>query len=388
MILVLERELTSLTGHHHTQINAIQQLLPRQKMVVLTTRTFVLGTRFAEYTVLPRLPPRENSVRSKIESCLGLRHPPDYEVARILRETIHDLGMGADDRLVVPSCRAGYLRALLRLFGDAAAASLPPARVRILSEDVISTLSRQDRRRLLCMEAAGQLSFFTETRELADHLTTVYGLPCDDRFLLPISIPAGFDPPTLAAPDDSAFRIACLGQQRRGKGSFDLPEILAALRRSAAREMPGDKMTIQVQGSSKSDWRHRRFLQTVQRSARFNPDVGVELLPSELSPETFAQHLNDAHVAMLPYWVSRYGKRGSGMVTDSVLARKPIVHTRGLSMSAYLKVGNAEAATKPAEFAEALLAVRRDWQRYRDGAENAAKMMEDHIRKTCATILD
>ena len=388
MILILERELTILAGHHHTQISAIQRLLPGQEVTVLTTRAFGLDARFADYKILPLLPPRAGGIRAEIEGRLGFQAPLIHEVARILKQTVRDLGMGADDRLVVPSCRAGYLRALLKLYGDAAAASLPPARVRILSEDVVSALPPQDRRLLLSIEEAGHLRIFTETRELADHLTSVYGLPCDDKFLLPVSIPAGLDPPALKSPDDSAFRIVSLGQQRRGKGSFDIPNILEALRRSAAYQMPRAKMTIQAQGPRKPGWRHRRFLKAVQRTAQINPNVVLELLPSDLPPETFARYLNGAHVALLPYWVSRYGKRGSGMVTDSVLARKPVVYTQGLSMAAYLNLGNAEAATGPKQFAEALLAIRQDWQRYRDSAEFAGELMEDHIKKTRATILD
>ena len=89
MILILERELTILAGHHHTQISAIQRLLPGQEVTVLTTRAFGLDARFADYKILPLLPPRAGGIRAEIESRLGLQEPLIHEVARILKQTVH-----------------------------------------------------------------------------------------------------------------------------------------------------------------------------------------------------------------------------------------------------------------------------------------------------------
>ena len=387
MILILERELSSFTGHHHTQIAAIKALVPDQQFSVITTQSFEMGSHMAEYRVLPNLPTKKKQTRAEIVSSLGLRKAPYHEVAQLLQGAIDELRMGPNDRLVVPSCRSDYLRSLLVLYTGPNAQSLPPSRVRILSIDVVKSLSKMERDRLKGLALRRHICLYTETQELAEQVTSEYNLSCSDQFILPVSIPLYTTLTDPTPPEDAIYRIACLGQQRRGKGSFDIPEILAQLRHAAALELPGTQIKIQVQAAAKSNWRHRRFLRNIRRSQNLNPNVTIEFLPTELSPAAFVECLESAHVVMLPYWVSRYGKRGSGMVTDGVLARKPIVHTRGLSMSKYLKLGNAMSAEGPEQFANALVAVAKDWHQFRKGADDAAKLLEEQIQKTTNSII-
>ena len=386
MILILERELTSFTGHHHTQIAAIRGLVPDQQFSVITTQSFEVDSHMTDYRVLPNLPTKQRQIRAEIASSLRLRKAPYHEVAQLLQGAIDELHMGPNDRLVVPSCRSDYLRALLVLYTGPDVQTLPPARVRILSIDVLKSLSKTEQELLKSLALEQYICLYTETQELAEQFTSEYNLSCSDQFILPVSIPlqATLTDPT--PPEDGSYRVACLGQQRRGKGSFDIPEILAQLRHAAAHDLPGTKIKILVQAAAKSNWRSRRFLRSVQRSEGLNPNVTIEFLPTELSPAAFVQCLESAHVALLPYWVSRYGKRGSGMVTDSVLARTPIVHTRGLSMSKYLKSGNAIAAEGPEQFANALIAVAKDWHQFRNGADHAAKLLEEQILKASNSI--
>ena len=341
----------------------------------------------ADYRVLPNLPTKQKQIRAEIASSLGLRKAPYQEVAHLLQGAIDELRMGPNDRLIVPSCRSDYLRSLLVLYTGPNVQSLPPARVRILSIDVVKSLSKMERDRLKDLALDRNICLYTETQELAEQVTSEFHLPCSDEFILPVSIPPHTTLTDPTPSEDAIYRIACLGQQRRGKGSFDIPEILAQLRQSAAHELPGTQIKIQVQAVAKSNWRHRRFLRDLLRSEDFNPNVTIEFLPTELSPKAFIGCLESAHIALLPYWVSRYGKRGSGMVTDGVLARKPIVHTRGLSMSKYLKSGNAIAAEGPEQFANALISVIKDWHQFRKGAEDAAKLMEEQIQKTTNSIM-
>lgn len=387
MILILERELRNLTGHHHTQIAAIRGLAPNEQICVLTTQSFEMNSAMTDYRVLPNLPAKQGQIHAEVASSLGLRKPPHDEIAQLLRDTIGEMCMGNNDRLVVPSCRSDYLRTLLVLYSKPDAKSLPPARVRILSIDVVKSLSKMERDRLKSLALEQRICLYTETQELAEQLTSEYDLSCSDQFILPVSIPLNTTLIDPTPPEDGIYRIACLGQMRRGKGSFDIPEILAQLRHAAALEIPSTQIEIQIQAAAKSTWRHRRFLRSVRRTKGLNPNVTIKFLPTELSPAAFVEYLASAHVVLLPYWVSRYGKRGSGMVTDGVLARKPIVHTRGLSMSKYLKSGNAIAAEGPEQFANALIAVARDWHKFRKGAEDAAKLMEEQIQQTTNSIM-
>ena len=387
MILILERELRSFTGHHHTQIAAIRRLVPDQKVCVITTQSFKINLHVTDYQVLPILPAKQWQIHAEIASSLSLRKSPYHEVAQLLHDAMSKLRMGPNDRLVIPSCRSDYLRSLLVLYTGPGVQSLPPARVRILSTDVLRSLSKVELDHLRKLISKQHICLYTETQELAEQFTLAYNLPCNDQFLLPVTIPLNTTLTDPTPPENAIYRIACLGQQRRGKGSFDIPDILTKLRHAAALKLPGTQIKIQVQAAAKSNWRNRHFLRSVQRSEDSNPNVTIELLPSELSPEAFIQHLEAAHVVMLPYWVSRYGKRGSGMVTDGVLAKKPIVHTRGLSMSKYLNSGNAMAAAGPEQFANALVAVAKDWHRFRKGAEDAAKLMEEQIEKATNSIM-
>jgi hypothetical protein len=56
-------------------------------------------------------------------------------------------------------------------------------------------------------------------------------------------------------------------------------------------------------------------------------------------------------------------------------------------MSKYLNSGNAMAAAGPEQFANALVAVAKDWHRFRKGAEDAAKLMEEQIEKATNSIM-
>lgn len=387
MLLILERELSSFSGHHHTQIAAIRGLLPNQQVCVITTRSFKINSHITDYQVLPILPAKQEQIRAEIANSLRLRKAPYHKVAQLLQGAIEKLHMGPNDRLVVPSCRSDYLRALLVLYTGPDVQSLPPARVRLLDIGVVKSLPKADQDRLKSLMLEQHIFVYTETQELAEQVTSEYNLSCSDQFILPVSVPLNTTLTDPTPPADGIYRIACLGQLRRGKGSFDIPEILAQLQHTAALELPGIQIKIQVQAAAKSNWRYRRFLRNVQRSEGLNPNVTIEFLPAELSPAAFVECLESAHVALLPYWVSRYGKRGSGMVTDSVLARKPIVHTRGLSMSKYLNSGNAIAAESPEQFASALVAVAKDWHLFRKGAEDAAKLMEEQIQKAKNSIM-
>ena len=129
MILILERELGKFSGHHHTQISAIQKLLPEQEVCVITTQSFDLSAQLADYRVLPVLPASKGRAFAEIGGRLGFREPLHLNLARQLKDTILQLNMGPKDRLVVPTCRTDYLRSLIALHTGDGFEYLPPTQI-------------------------------------------------------------------------------------------------------------------------------------------------------------------------------------------------------------------------------------------------------------------
>jgi hypothetical protein len=390
LILIVERDLSLVSGHHHTQIGAIRSLAPSQQVFVATTVDFALADDVHADDIFAILPSR-NILRSA--SLFRTRRSPKSDwatsAASALSAKVAALGMSHADQIVIPSCRPVSMRMLFQIYDGNSADRRPRAKLRILSPDVLSRLSANEVLQLGNHVKSGRIWLYTETAELAQFITQQTGLPCSAEFVLPATIPVNQAPTAAAAhtvQQKDHFTIGCLGQARRGKGSFDIPRIVGELRKLAARQSCPFSITILVQKPRGKRWKHARFQLEESLTRNVFPRATVEVLQSDLSPAEFRSMLESVDFLMLPYWVSRYGLRGSGLVTDGILAHKPILHTEGMSMQEFLSHGNGESATTPHEFAAKILSMCSTLRDFETPTGTAARYLTERIAATGNTL--
>ncbi|MEX3008468.1 hypothetical protein [Hoeflea sp. TYP-13] len=237
------------------------------------------------------------------------------------------------------------------------------------------------------MVNSGKMKFYTETAELRVHIENQYDLPISGRLNMPCTIFPG-DPeiPTGESGFGEVIKIGVLGRQRSEKGSYRIPAILNHLRDLAAES--GHNKEIRIVYQAVKTKRLRRFILELKTRlyARKNPDVGIEYLTSGVSEASFRKLLLEMDILLLPYDTHRYQFSGSGIIMDGVLGLKPIVHSRGMAMQELLSHDNCEAATTDREFAEKLLKVATQYQRYKQFTKNASAHAEKLLGESARSL--
>lgn len=290
------------------------------------------------------------------------------------------------DLLLVPSAGPDEIAAMVN-FMEKDAADCPPARLRILSEDVVSGLEGQLMERLCRLCDRGRIILYTETMELCLHFRKQHRLPVQDALYLPCTILPG--QVAAALPNrvgQDEVRVGVLGRQRSEKGSYRIPSILAHLRRMTASDECGAKICLVFQAVRDKRLRRLVLEAKTRLGTRQNPDVRIAFLESGMTGPDFRRMLLDMDVLLLPYDIRRYRFSGSGIIMDGVAAQKPMVHSKGMAMRGLLSHGNAEAAETDHDFAEKLLQVASQLPRYKRGTSNALAHLESLLSETASNL--
>lgn len=360
-VLVVERELTRDSGHHHTQIAALEKILPQDEILILSGFGYdgFLPHRHLklsdETEVSSRIAWRlaSSNLRKRVSARLELAlagRPlarPTVGYRRDLEAAVRQFGLSAMDRVVVPSATLEDLVSVSSLL-ETGAESLPRFALRFLTRDISeqnATVAGKVRGHLERLAAAGTI-LFTETEELAAFFSSHFHLPFRGGFYLPCSLDP--DVPRVQPPIGRILRVGVLGLPKGRKGSGRVRGIVRELRRL------GTAAVIVVQGRDKDFGGGGVY---ADLEGRGGANVRIERAAATLSPEAFSALFLSLDVVLLPYELASYGLQGSGIVQDAVAAEIAIVHTRGLSMARFLTHGNAVAATSDDEFAEAITAV-------------------------------
>lgn len=357
-ILIVERELTRNSGHHHTQIAALQKILPKDEILILagagydgflphrhlklseeTAKASRAARRFGSGSLRKRLSARLEMV------CAG--HPferPEIGYGRDLSATLRQFGLTERDRVVVPSATLEDLVSISTLLARGGN-GLPRFVLRFLTREISepgADIAGPVREHLARLVAAGAV-LFTETEELASLFSAHFDLRFEGGFYLPCSL----DPDEARAPrpENEAPRVGVLGLPKERKGSGRLRGIVGDLSRR------GVEAVVVVQGRDK-DFAEGGVYAGIETMG--GDGLRIERAAATLSPESFSALFLSLDVVLLPYELASYGVQGSGIVQDAVAAEIAIVHTRGLSMARFLAHHNGIAATSDVEFAEAI----------------------------------
>lgn len=377
-MLVIEKYLGVIGGHEHTQVRAIDALAgPREKTFVTGSDSVPEG--LGDLTIHNILSTRKDH---KERPEWAITHDVEALVELLVSERPAE-----NVPVLFPTAQTHDVRVCLSLLP----AHPQPTRfyLRILVEQEIFQLNDAERDSLRQAIATGTVTLLTETRTMSDFLTARYGLESDDCMLLPCNIrPHEYEPDVPEASLSSRrFRVGYLGGFRKEKGRDLIPDILQHLR----KKLRAKKSDIAIDFVIQKPARRLRSRPIKYDSKLFigagwplqSKNLHLTFLPLKITTEEFVSTLRSIDLLLLPYSHAAYNHRGSGIIIDGVLARKPLVYTEGMGMTEFLQFGNAEAASEdPADYAAKIIRVLSKYQNYQEQTQRAASAMEEHIRKT------
>ena len=379
MLVVVEKLLDQIDGHHQTQIKAIENLAGKPADMIITSKSNV---------VLQNI--------SNVEKVLSTREDRKNQPYAAINNDVYALKKIFEERngsgklfVIIPTTDEHDFRVCLKLLkGNPNIATFS---LRVLVYHKIDNLSDDERADLAKLVNTESIVLLTETVSLAKLLKDKYNLPAINSFLLPCTISANksVNSPKKreAVQAQNHLKIGYLGGFRREKGASKLPEILTGLKNLVNQS--DSKFSIEFimqKAKYKSRFKLAIFNFKLMRSLRnkVKPDREIKLtiLDEELSPALFINSVESVDLLLIPYDVEKYRARGSGIIIDGVLAEKPIVYTEGIGMSEFLNFGNAEAATQLSDFAPNIIKILLNLKPYRNNAKLARNALCAQIQKT------
>ena len=379
MLVVVEKLLDQIDGHHQTQIKAIENLAGKPADMIITSKSNV---------VLQNI--------SNVEKVLSTREDRKNQPYAAINNDVYALKKIFEERngsgklfVIIPTTDEHDFRVCLKLLKGNP--NLATFSLRVLVYHKIDNLSDDERADLAKLVNTESIVLLTETVSLAKLLKDKYNLPAINSFLLPCTISANksVNSPKKreAVQAQNHLKIGYLGGFRREKGASKLPEILTGLKNLVNHS--DSKFSIEFimqKAKYKSRFKLAIFNFKLMRSLRnkVKPDREIKLtiLDEELSPALFINSVESVDLLLIPYDVEKYRARGSGIIIDGVLAEKPIVYTEGIGMSEFLNFGNAEAATQLSDFAPNIIKILLNLKPYRNNAKLARNALCAQIQKT------
>lgn len=359
-ILLVERKLLRDRGHHHTQVAAIQALLPTHRIVLLAGEGYDGFLPYPARSIASSGAATERLLRRYKHGSFGQRvqagtklavsgrlfSPPKSGFGDDLLASIAAFGMDGDDAIVVPSATLDDLAAV----ADICVRRARPPQCVLRFIDPYLGEPRQglrDGRTMELLQALrGCVHLFCETEEMADDLAARYRYPVAGGFYLPCTVDPMRDWPRPPRSPGEPLRVGVFGLPRKDKGADRIPAIIAATSKIASTAIE-----FLVQGSE-SDFGASGAYAGLPATGGL---TSVRRLVGPLAPEVFQRLFLSLDAVLLPYDVASYGLQGSGIVLDAVAACIPLILTRGLSMKRLHCHGNAVAAETDTEFAEAVV---------------------------------
>nr|WP_250811877.1 hypothetical protein [Neorhizobium tomejilense] len=390
-LLIVERKLEHNRGHHHTQISALSMLLPDHDTNFVAGESYdgflgvaagKLATRLVKLARLRsrlqhgNMSQRLGAVFGAFKSAHTLRLPLSAFGAP-LAKICRSLQLGPRDLVIVPTADLDTLESAVELT-NMLADRAPRICLRFLNSELgdRNERIRSKRLRTILGRLPTNIFLFTETEELAAYFRENFGMPVEGGFYLPCSMQVA-KRPSLGIDQGGRFRIGVFGEPRPEKGSQRLADIVAALA-ELAKTGSARPIDLVVQGSA-ADFRDGGVYAALQEFLKGEQNVFVSPQDNRISPEEFEQLFHSVDAVLLPYETAIYSLQGSGVVQDAVAAHKPVIHTRGISMMAFLSHGNGVAATTDREFAEAILHIAANPESFRQATARAAAYFQEAL---------
>lgn len=381
-MLVVEKYLDVLHGHENTQVAAIQRIVSGRPLTFITGRQ--CESTFDEAsTVLTVLSSREDIKESPKQAV-------DHDL--VAMQAVLSSSKMLREPILYVNAQTHDLRVALRLVSELALSH--KIYMRVLVEREIVQLTYDECAALKAAVIADRITLLTETDSLANHFRTCYDLKVHETAIcLPCSVIPGqsLNLPSVARSQTHRFRVGFLGGWRAEKGVDMLPQFLLHLRKAldAADNKPEVEVIIQkpitretFKRIKKSIRSHYPFWQSIAFSI-IDKRLSISFRKTELTKEDFFATLMSIDILLVPYRLDDYRYRGSGIILDGVVARKPIVYTNGMGMTEFLTFGNAEPAFEdPKDYADKVMIVMSKIQLYKTAADQAVLELDRRIEQS------
>ncbi|WP_417684495.1 glycosyltransferase [Roseibium sp.] len=378
-LLIIEKNLIAHSGHYWTQVGQLKKILPKHSTHLLagdcydesfgradakiSSRDIFIGRQIARI--------RHGSMAEKFRA--GMRLAKKAKVSDLrgssllqgLRATAKRLSLSSQDIIVIPTADIDELEAAVQFVRHRDCST--PIHLRFVHHLLGETKELMLEKRLAAVRPllSAQIHLYSETIEMADFLAQKYNIEVQGGFFMPCSLPP--EQPIHVREKQDLFRVGVLGMARKDKGSSRIGPILDSL--SELEESPrGLKSKLPIVFAIQPD---TPDIADSPYYGNITRRDGLELHPASAGPDSFRVLLTSCDLLLLPYDLSEYRVRGSGLIQDAVAAGIPIVHTRGMAMQSFLDHGNALSAETPQEFAEAILKVARDPTKFKQGTSTA-----------------
>ena len=215
----------------------------------------------------------------------------------------------------------------------------------------------------LCEEGSAEVYY--ETDAYADYLKLA-GIR--ETHLCKIEM-AELDQLHLAPPLEKRLRVAILGAYREEKGPLRLPSIGLKYNQLARAEgLPAIEYVIHTPDVAGSGERYKKLIKSLQRDQidhHYSEGSGLD--------NGYLEHLRASHVVLFPYDPEVYKARGPGAGCDAVANGRIVVSQGDCAVREYVRGGNGLTAMSDEDFANALLGVASDYERFAQKAFREAQ---------------
>jgi len=168
---------------------------------------------------------------------------------------------------------------------------------------------------------------------------------------------------------EKRLRVAILGAYREEKGPLRLPSIARRYNQLArAKGLPEIEYVIHtpdVEGSADRYKKLTERLQDGQIHHHYSEGSGLNT--------GYLDYMLNSHVVLLPYDPEVYQVRGSGLGCDAVANGRIVVSQGDCAVCEYVRGGNGLTAVSDEDFANALIGVVSDYERFSQNAYRQAE---------------
>ncbi|MGX1198748.1 hypothetical protein [Parvibaculum sp. MBR-TMA-1.3b-4.2] len=382
-VLILDPECCFTHGHYFPTTKSLLDAFEDKTRFVAVHRKASLLIKFGDDVTVwnwPDVRTLSRRIFRQVEHTAHYRSVVRSRNAKAMLGFARRARLGAEDAVIFHTVwphQAGSLA----MFAQKLGRDGPAMHFRIIGESPAEGFIREYEAGLSLLAKTARklpnLHLYTETSEMGAELETSHGFPPVTQWLTPMNIRDG----ALVAkggPQD-CFVVGMLGGKRKEQGIDLIPDIVRSL--AERQEQAGiGRIRILLQkpagldDDSSGSNAGTRFMESL-RQLELPDFLEVDFLDSELSSAAFADAIAQSHLLVLPYDIHSYRSRGSGMIIEAAMCGTPVVVTKGFAMADWQEIAGSPTASSVAEYADAILAVARDYGRYRDGAFTAGQAM-------------
>ena len=344
-------------GHYHTQIKAINNLLPEAKLIVLCTKNA---------TILDDFLTEEQIITCLYEKKTIADAPKFY--SQKIQKSIDELFISLKDKrkeILIPSADFYDLKTVIEIANDESSSII--FHVRILNFKDIKKLSYKYIEALRRHILKRKIIFLSETDNLKKYLWSKFRLKAEHSFHLPCAILPQHIPKTNDI-KKRKVKILFAGGLRGEKGYYHLPAIFEAFSHISTtnKEHVSVEFLLEKNDKTSNGTLRRLFafksLYTELKIAKVekgaNPKkISFKRFQPSMDDKEYIKLIDDADILLLPYKLKSYQNRGSGVVADGLLAGKIFIYTQGIGMEDFLKCGNGLPSCGSANFAKNIMKI-------------------------------